>query len=113
TVEAMGRVENVKELAGVADDFADLQPDATLAEFLERVSLVSEADELSEDESRLTLMTMHNAKGLEFPVVFIVGMEDGVFPHHRALGDPDELEEERRLCYVAMTRAKQRLYLSS
>ena len=113
TVEALGRVENVKELAGVADDFADLQPDATLGEFLERVSLVSEADDLADDESRLTLMTMHNAKGLEFPVVFIVGMEDGVFPHHRALGDPDELEEERRLCYVAMTRAQQRLYVSS
>jgi len=63
--------------------------------------------------SRLTLMTMHNAKGLEFPVVFIVGMEDAVFPHHRALGDPDELEEERRLCYVAMTRARERLYLCS
>ena len=113
TVEALGRVENVRELAGVAEDFANLQPDATLAEFLERVSLVSDADTLSDDASRLTLMTMHNAKGLEFPVVFVVGMEDSVFPHHRALGDPDELEEERRLAYVAMTRAEQRLYLTS
>ncbi len=113
TVEALGRVENVRELAGVAEDFAGLQPDATLAEFLERVSLVSDADNLSDDASRLTLMTMHNAKGLEFPVVFVVGMEDSVFPHHRALGDPDELEEERRLAYVAMTRAEQRLYLTS
>ncbi|MDQ3537283.1 MAG: UvrD-helicase domain-containing protein [Actinomycetota bacterium] len=113
TVEALGRVENVRELAGVAEDFAGLQPDATLAEFLERVSLVSDADNLSDDTSRLTLMTMHNAKGLEFPVVFVVGMEDSVFPHHRALGDPDELEEERRLAYVAMTRAEQRLYLTS
>ncbi|HWB72503.1 MAG TPA: UvrD-helicase domain-containing protein [Egibacteraceae bacterium] len=113
TVEALGRVENVRELAGVAEDFAQLQPDATLAEFLERVALVSEADDLTDDAARLTLMTMHNAKGLEFPVVFIVGMEDAVFPHHRSLGNPDELEEERRLCYVAMTRAEQRLYLTS
>lgn len=113
TVEALGRAENVRELASVAEDFAALQPDATLDEFLERVSLLSEADELAESESRLTLMTMHNAKGLEFPVVFVVGMEDAVFPHHRALGDPDELEEERRLCYVALTRAKERLYLTS
>ncbi|HWH33084.1 MAG TPA: 3'-5' exonuclease, partial [Egibacteraceae bacterium] len=113
TVEALGRVENIKELAGVAEDFQALQPDATLAEFLERVSLVSEQDDYSDESSRLTLMTMHNAKGLEFPVVFIVGMEDAVFPHHRALGDPEELEEERRLCYVAMTRARERLYLCS
>ena len=113
TVEALGRVENVKELAGVAEDFADLQPDATLAEFLERVALVTDTDEFDAGTARLTLMTMHNAKGLEFPVVFVVGMEDSVFPHHRALGDPDELEEERRLCYVAMTRAQQRLYVTS
>jgi len=113
TVEALGRVENIRELAGVAEDFSALQPDATLEEFLERVALVSEQDEYSGETSRLTLMTMHNAKGLEFPIVFIVGMEDAVFPHHRALGDPDELEEERRLCYVAMTRARERLYLCS
>ena len=113
TVEALGRAENVRELASVADDFAELQPDATLAEFLERVSLVSDADQLGDDQSKVTLMTMHIAKGLEFPVVFVVGMEDAVFPHHRALGDPEEMEEERRLCYVAMTRAEQRLYLTS
>jgi DNA helicase II / ATP-dependent DNA helicase PcrA len=112
TVEALGRVENVRELASVADDFAQLQPDATLEEFLERIALVSDTDD-SRDGDQLTLMTMHNAKGLEYPVVFVVGMEDSVFPHHRALSDPDELEEERRLCYVAMTRAEQRLYLSS
>ena len=112
TVEALGRAENVRELASVADDFAELQPDATLEEFLERVSLVSDADQLKDEQSKVTLMTMHNAKGLEFPVVFVVGMEDGVFPHHRSLGDPDEMEEERRLCYVAMTRAEQRLYLT-
>jgi len=129
TVEALARVENVRELATVADDFADLQPDATLEEFLERVALVSESDDLAGgeggdegaaggrgsrgDSGRLTMMTMHNAKGLEYPVVFVVGMEDSVFPHRRALGDPDELEEERRLAYVAMTRARQRLYLTS
>ena len=113
TIEAEGRVENVRELASVAADFAELQADATLGEFLERVALVSEADELDAEASRVTLMTVHNAKGLEFPVVFVIGMEDAVFPHHRSLGDPDELEEERRLCYVAMTRAMQRLYLTS
>ncbi|HSK90193.1 MAG TPA: UvrD-helicase domain-containing protein [Euzebyales bacterium] len=115
TVEAQGRVENVTELRGVAEDFVSLQPDATLAEFLERIALVTEADALDdgEQQSRLVLMTMHNAKGLEYPVVFVIGMEDSVFPHHRALSDPDELEEERRLCYVAFTRARQRLYVTS
>jgi DNA helicase-2/ATP-dependent DNA helicase PcrA len=113
TIEALGRIENIKELAGVADDFAQLQSDATLPELLERVALISDTDSLEDGESRLTLMTLHNAKGLEFPVVFMVGMEDSVFPHFRSLGNPEELEEERRLCYVGMTRAMQRLYLSS
>ena len=113
TIEAEGRAENVRELASVAADFADLQPGATLSDFLERVALVSEADQLDSEASKLTLMTIHNAKGLEFPVVFLVGLEDSVFPHHRTLGDPVELEEERRLAYVAMTRAEQRLYLTS
>ena len=113
TVEALGRVENVRELESVAADFADLQPDATLEEFLERVSLVSDSDDREDVDSRVTLMTIHNAKGLEYPVVFVVGMEDSVFPHHRTLGDPEEIEEERRLCYVAMTRAEQRLYLTN
>jgi DNA helicase-2/ATP-dependent DNA helicase PcrA len=115
TIEAQGRIENVKELRSVAEDFVSLQPDATLAEFLERIALVTEADALDEGEeqSRLVLMTMHNAKGLEYPVVFVIGMEDSVFPHHRALSDPDELEEERRLCYVAFTRARERLYVTS
>jgi DNA helicase-2/ATP-dependent DNA helicase PcrA len=113
TVEALGRQENVRELAGIAEEFEALQPGATLGEFLERIALVSEQDELGDEDSRLTLMTMHNAKGLEYPVVFVVGLEDGVFPHHRALGDPDELEEERRVCYVAITRAEQRLYVTS
>ncbi len=113
TVEAAGRAENVRELASVAADFDEISPGASLDDFLERVALLSEQDALGDDESRLTLMTMHNAKGLEFPVVFVVGLEDSVFPHHRALSDPDELEEERRLAYVAMTRARQRLYLTS
>ncbi len=117
TIEAQGRIENIKELASVAADFVSLQPDATLAEFLERIALISEADALDDDgdgpQSRLVLMTMHNAKGLEYPVVFVIGMEDSVFPHHRALSDPDELEEERRLCYVAFTRARERLYVTS
>jgi DNA helicase II / ATP-dependent DNA helicase PcrA len=113
TVEALGRIENIRELAGVADDFAQLQPDATLPELLERVALISDTDQLTDGESRVTLMTLHNAKGLEFSVVFMVGMEDAVFPHFRSLGDPEELEEERRLCYVGMTRAMQRLYVSS
>ena len=113
TVEALGRIENVRELAGVAGEFTEMSPGATLEEFLERVALVSEADELVDADQRLTLMTVHNAKGLEFPVVFVVGLEEGVFPHHRSLGRTDDLEEERRLCYVAMTRAEQRLYLTS
>jgi DNA helicase II / ATP-dependent DNA helicase PcrA len=112
TVEALGRVENVRELATVADEFAARQPDATLPELLESIALVSEQDELGEGTPRLVLMTMHNAKGLEFPAVFCVGMEESVFPHHLTLGNPDALEEERRLCYVAMTRAQQRLYLT-
>jgi DNA helicase II / ATP-dependent DNA helicase PcrA len=111
TIEALGRAENVRELATVADEFTAREPDATLPELLESIALVSEQDELGEGP-RLVLMTMHNAKGLEFPVVFCVGMEDSVFPHHLTLGDPRALEEERRLCYVAMTRAQRRLYLT-
>jgi DNA helicase-2/ATP-dependent DNA helicase PcrA len=81
--------------------------------FLETVSLQSDVDDLDEGAGALTLMTLHNAKGLEFPGVFMTGMEDGVFPHMRTLGNPDEMEEERRLCYVGMTRAQDRLYLTS
>ena len=84
-----------------------------LAEFLERVSLVADSDEIPENDAGVvTLMTLHTAKGLEFPVVFVTGWEDGMFPHMRALGDPTELSEERRLAYVGITRARQRLYLS-
>jgi len=109
------RVENLGELLAVAREFADEQDSATLGDFLERVALVADADQIpDEDETGgvVTLMTLHTAKGLEFPVVFLSGLEDGVFPHARALGDPVELEEERRLAYVGVTRARQRLYLS-
>ena len=106
TVEAAGRIENIEELVGAAHEADNLD------EFLEQVSLVADADEVDGDASRVTLMTLHTAKGLEYPVVFIVGMEDGVFPHLRSLGEADEMEEERRLAYVGITRARERLYLS-
>ncbi|MDQ3680190.1 MAG: DNA helicase PcrA [Actinomycetota bacterium] len=107
TVEAAGRLENIAELLGVAGEYEDLDS------FLEAVSLVADSDDLEEEGSKAVLMTLHTAKGLEYPVVFVVGLEDGVFPHLRSLGDPDELEEERRLCYVGVTRARERLYLTS
>jgi len=106
TIEALGRVENVDELVGVADEYR------TLSEFLEAASLVADSDQLDGDGTKVSLMTMHIAKGLEFPAVFLVGMEDGIFPHLRSLGDPVELEEERRLCYVGITRAERHLYVS-
>ena len=112
TIEAMGRVENLKELVGVAREFESRQPEGTLADFLEQIALVTEQDEYDEDDPAITLMTLHNAKGLEFEVVFIAGMEDGVFPHYRSMGDAAELEEERRLAYVGITRARRRLYLT-
>jgi DNA helicase II / ATP-dependent DNA helicase PcrA len=97
---------------GVGAEFESRFPDQGLAEFLEQVALVSEQDEYDESASTVTLMTLHNAKGLEFDVVFIAGMEDGVFPHFRSMTDADELEEERRLAYVGITRARRRLYLT-
>ncbi len=106
SVEAEGRLENLAELVGVAQDFESVD------EFLEQVSLVADTDELDEDDSYVVLMTLHSAKGLEYPNVFLIGLEDGVFPHLRSLGEPDQLEEERRLCYVGITRAQRRLYLS-
>jgi DNA helicase-2/ATP-dependent DNA helicase PcrA len=112
TVEAEGRIENIRELQGVAAEFEQRQPEGGLAEFLESVSLVSDQDEYDEEAGSVTLMTLHVAKGLEFPVVFIIGLEDGVFPHYRSMGDQAELEEERRLMYVGVTRAQQRLYLT-
>lgn len=106
SVEADGRIENLAELVGAARDVGSVD------EFLEQVSLVADIDALDDDESSVVLMTLHSAKGLEFPCVFMIGLEDGVFPHSRSIGDPDELEEERRLAYVGITRAKERLHLS-
>ena len=107
------RVENLAELESVAVEFERDNEEATLAGFLERVSLVADADDIpDDDEGVITLMTLHTAKGLEFPVVFLTGMEDGVFPHIRSLGSESELEEERRLAYVGITRARERLYLT-
>jgi DNA helicase-2/ATP-dependent DNA helicase PcrA len=115
-----GRVENLQELVSVAREYTEraavLEEEATLAGFLEQVALVADADEVPSDDPEhqgvVTLMTLHTAKGLEFPVVFLTGLEDGVFPHLRALSDNRELEEERRLAYVGITRARRRLYVS-
>jgi DNA helicase-2/ATP-dependent DNA helicase PcrA len=106
SIEAAGRLENVEELIGAAREATSLN------EFLEQVSLVADSDEVDGDASKVTLMTLHTAKGLEYPVVFIVGLEEGVFPHLRSLGEPREMEEERRLAYVGITRARERLFLS-
>ncbi len=110
------RVENLAELVQVAREFEQLSPEGSLTDFLERVSLVADSDDIPDadalEQGVVTLMTLHTAKGLEFPVVFLTGLEDGVFPHQRALGNASELQEERRLAYVGITRARERLYLS-
>ncbi len=109
------RLENLNELISVASEFEEANPEGTLVEFLEQVSLVADADQIPDADGGqgvVTLMTLHTAKGLEFPVVFLTAMEDGVFPHIRSLGEPKELEEERRLAYVGITRAQQRLYIT-
>jgi DNA helicase-2/ATP-dependent DNA helicase PcrA len=143
SVESAGRIENLRELIGVAKEFDDAlergdipgaaagavagasgadegEPAAPveipvgiprLQAFLEALSLVTDIDDYDPEQSMVTLMTLHSAKGLEFPVVFVTGMEENVFPHVRSLGDPDALDEERRLCYVGITRARERLYL--
>ena len=95
----------------VAAHYDDFPPELRLTAFLEEVALVSDQDELAEQDERVTLLTVHTAKGLEFPVVFLVGLEENIFPHSRSLEDPDQMEEERRLMYVGVTRAKDRLYL--
>ncbi len=107
SLEAETRLENLQELIGVAGDFEDAE------EFIAQASLVSDTDDIDRDASSVVLMTLHAAKGLEFPVAFIVGMEDGVFPHMRAMTDPEEMEEERRLAYVGLTRAREKLYLTN
>jgi DNA helicase II / ATP-dependent DNA helicase PcrA len=111
TVEAQGRIENLLELVGVAREYQERAEEPTLSEFLQQLSLYSDQDELSAERSLVTLMTLHNAKGLEFRAVFLIGMEEGVFPHSRSL-EEQGLEEERRLAYVGLTRAKERLTLT-
>jgi DNA helicase II / ATP-dependent DNA helicase PcrA len=111
TVEAQGRIENLMELVGVAREYQESAADATLSEFLQAISLFSDQDALEDESSRVTLMTLHNAKGLEFRAVYLVGMEEGVFPHARSL-EEQGLEEERRLAYVGLTRAQERLVLT-
>jgi DNA helicase-2/ATP-dependent DNA helicase PcrA len=110
--ETEARLENLEELIAAAEDYTHSEAEPTLEGFLDGVALMSDVDELKEAEARVTLMTLHSAKGLEFPAVFITGLEEGVFPHSRSMNDPDEVEEERRLCYVGITRAKERLSLS-
>jgi len=110
-VDGEERWDNVLELRTVAQDYRDLKPSEGLATFLEGVTLVSDVDGFDESASAVTLITLHQAKGLEFPIVFMVGMEDGILPHIRSFDDPEQMEEERRLCYVGITRAKQRVYL--
>ncbi|MBR5228291.1 MAG: DNA helicase PcrA [Firmicutes bacterium] len=113
TVEAEGRIENLLEFKSVMYDSEEENPQITLAEFMEQVALVADVDNHHEDENAVVLMTLHSAKGLEFPVVFMPGMEDGLFPGYRAMDSLAGIEEERRLCYVGITRAKERLFLSS
>ncbi len=112
TIEAQGRIENLQELVNVAAEYDVGAAEPSLGEFLQQVALVADADVRVDDEGLVTLMTLHNAKGLEYPIVFIIGCEEGVFPHSRAL-DEGGLEEERRLCYVGITRAERDLYLTS
>ncbi|HLN61732.1 MAG TPA: DNA helicase PcrA [Symbiobacteriaceae bacterium] len=119
SLESAGRIENVQELVAMAQEFE--MPSGEAAEglqtpldaFLATAALMTDADQVEEGQDKVTLMTLHSAKGLEFPVVFLVGMEEGVFPHNRSLTDEDQMEEERRLCYVGMTRARRRLYVTS
>jgi DNA helicase-2/ATP-dependent DNA helicase PcrA len=112
TVEAQSRVENLQELINAAREFGERSDDKSLHAFLDSVALIADIDELAEGKGAVTLMTLHSAKGLEFPVVFMTGMEEGIFPHSRSMNDDGELEEERRLCYVGMTRARERLFLT-
>ena len=107
------RAENIGELLSVAKDFQDTNPSGTVEDFLEQVALVNDVDSFEQEESKVTLMTLHAAKGLEFPIVFLCGLEEGLFPHSRTLMNPEEIEEERRLAYVGITRAEKELYISN
>lgn len=111
--QAQSREENLGELLNVAKDFTQEQPEGGLPEFLEKVALVNDVDSFEEQDDKVTLMTIHSAKGLEFPIVYMAGMDEGIFPGVRSLMDETALEEERRLCYVAITRAKEKLYLTT
>ncbi len=112
TDEAQGRLENIREFIGAVDEFERRSEEPTLEGFLENVTLVTDLDNMNGERQSVTLMTLHSAKGLEFPVVFITGLEEGIFPSGRSLYDPDKMEEERRLCYVGITRARELLHLS-
>jgi DNA helicase-2/ATP-dependent DNA helicase PcrA len=111
TIEAQGRLENLEELVGVAREYDGNAEDPSVEEFLQQIALFSEQDNLKDDEGIVTLMTLHNAKGLEYDIVFMIGLEDGVFPHSRSV-EAGDVEEERRLCYVGVTRARKELYMS-
>ncbi|TJX65501.1 ATP-dependent DNA helicase PcrA [Soehngenia saccharolytica] len=113
TIEAKTRIENIKDFLSVAVNFENKNPNGTLEDFLASVSLLSDVDKTNDQENAVSLMTVHSAKGLEFKVVFLVGMEEGLFPISRSLESEDDLEEERRLCYVAITRAKEKLFVTS
>lgn len=112
TVEAETRIQNLEEFLTVAIEFEEEYAENSLGEFLEGITLSSDIDTMEDEDNSVTLMTLHSAKGLEFPVVFLVGMEEGIFPGYKSIGEPKELEEERRLCYVGITRAKQYLFLT-
>lgn len=112
TIEAENRIENLDEFLTVAIEFEEESADNKLSDFLEGITLSSDIDDMEDTEDTVTLMTLHSAKGLEFPVVFLVGMEEGIFPGYKSISEPKELEEERRLCYVGITRAKQNLFLT-
>ena len=116
SIDSEGRMENIQEFVSAAREFENNNPEGSLTDFLENIALVSDIDRMEEDpgegKSSVSMMTLHSAKGLEFPVVFLVGLEEGLFPHSRSMDSEEELEEERRLCYVGITRAKDRLYLT-
>ena len=110
--QAENRIENLGELLNAIIEFENEEADPTLSNFLESISLTSDIDELEEDDDKVTLMTLHSSKGLEYPIVFIIGLEEGIFPSDKSMLDNDEIEEERRLCYVGITRAKEQAYLT-